>query len=74
MPRSAKPLPEPLQAVLRGLDATSEAERFPSVQVLLEALDHAGAGVPPNAEAWDRLLRHVRQSLTTSGTTLRKSA
>jgi hypothetical protein len=35
-------------------------------------LDRAGAEVPPNTEAWDRLLRHVREYLDEG--TLRQSA
>jgi TolA-binding protein len=55
-----KPLPEALQAVLQRLVTEDPAERFPDAAALLEALDRAGTDVPANAEAWDRLLRHVR--------------
>jgi hypothetical protein len=30
------------------------------VASLLEELDNAGSSLPANAEAWDRLLRYVR--------------
>jgi chromosome segregation ATPase len=56
----AKPLAEALQAVLGRLTAANPEERNTSAAALLEDLDGAGAGVPANAEAWDRLLRHVR--------------
>ncbi|HEX5272683.1 MAG TPA: hypothetical protein VFW33_19435, partial [Gemmataceae bacterium] len=55
-----KPLPDSLQAVLRRLMAETAEERYPSAAVLLEDLEKAGADVPANGAAWDRLLRHVR--------------
>jgi hypothetical protein len=58
--KAAKPFPEPLQAILQRLH-TEAAVRYPTAAALLEDLDQAGASVPPNAEAWDRLLRHVRE-------------
>jgi len=56
-----KPFPEPLQAILNRLHTEEVNARYVSSADLLEDLDQAGANVPPNAEAWDRLLRHVRE-------------
>jgi hypothetical protein len=67
-----KPLPEALQRVLHRLQADSAEERYPSAAVVLEELDHAGADVPPNAAAWERLLRYVRDQAGSVG--LRLSA
>jgi chromosome segregation ATPase len=54
-----KPLPQSLQAILARLtEATGQG--YASAAALLEDLDQAGTDVPANAEAWDRLLRHVR--------------
>jgi hypothetical protein len=58
--KGAKPLPEPLQTILHRLAAESASQRYGSLAALLEDLDNAGASLPPNAEAWDRLLRYVR--------------
>lgn len=35
---------------------------FPSAPALLEELERIGKDVPPNAEAWERLLRVIRES------------
>ena len=59
--KGAKPLPEPLPTILHRLTAEDESERYASLAGLLEDLDNAGASLPPNAEAWDRLLRYVRE-------------
>jgi hypothetical protein len=67
-----KPLPEGLQRVLQRLRSENAAERYPSAAALLEDLDQAGADVPPNAAAWDRLLRFVRDEAAPGG--LRLSA
>lgn len=56
----AKPLPASLQDILRRLNPEAGDERFVTAAALLEALDHAGADVSPNAEAWDRLVHYVR--------------
>jgi hypothetical protein len=56
-----KPLPESLQAVLRRLTAEAVEERYPSAAALLEELEKAGADVPANGTAWERLLHHVRE-------------
>jgi hypothetical protein len=68
----AKSLPESLQAVLRRLTADTPEGRYPSAAVLLEDLEKAGADVPANGAAWDRLLRHVRDEAV--DTALRLSA
>jgi hypothetical protein len=66
----AKPLPEPLQAVLRRLQA-DDATAYASAQELLDDLDRAGAAVPANAAAWERF---VRQALDETAAPLRQSA
>jgi hypothetical protein len=66
-----KPLPEPLQAILRRFHA-DPADGYASAQDLLEDLDRAGAGVPANAAAWDRFVRQVREE--SGDTALRQSA
>ena len=53
-----KPLPDSLRVILQRL--TAEGSAYTSASTLLEDLDQAGADVPANAEAWERLLRHVR--------------
>jgi len=40
---------------------------------LLHDLESAGADVPANAEAWDRLLRHVRDTLNGEGPALQSA-
>jgi hypothetical protein len=67
-----KPLPEGLQGVLQRLTTQEVDERYPSAAALLEELDRAGADVPANAAAWERLLREVREQAVDVG--LRRSA
>jgi Ser/Thr protein kinase RdoA (MazF antagonist) len=55
-----KPFPAALQEFLARLTSENESERFPNLGELLAALDQSGAEVSPNTEAWERLLRHVR--------------
>ncbi|MBV9122161.1 MAG: hypothetical protein JO112_02215, partial [Planctomycetes bacterium] len=55
-----KPLPEPMQAILYRLTPEAGENRYLSASLLLEDLDRQSANVPSNTEAWDRLLRHVR--------------
>jgi chromosome segregation ATPase len=69
----AKPLPESLQTILARLDPNAGDQRLTSALSLLEALDQAGADVPANGEAWDRLLRHVREHAPADAV-LRRSA
>jgi chromosome segregation ATPase len=66
-----KPLPEAFVGILFKLN--SESEGYASAEALLEDLDRAGADVPGNTEAWDRLLRHVRDNAS-AGAALRQSA
>ena len=68
----SKALPDCLQGVLQRLTADKAAERYPTAAALLEDLDRAGTDVPPNAAAWDRLLRQVREQAT--DTALKQSA
>jgi hypothetical protein len=67
-----KPLPDSLQAVVRRLTAASTEARYPGAAELLDDLEKAGADVPANSAAWDRLLRHVRDEAV--DTALRLSA
>src|SRR5262249_5369994 len=69
--KKVKPLPAALQALRERLTTSAAEQRYASAGALLEELDQAD--VPPNAEAWDRLLRHVREALTAQ-MPLRRSA
>lgn len=69
----AKSLPESLQTILHRLSPEAGSEQYASAADLLDALDQAGADVPANAEAWDRLLRHVRDHAPAESA-LRRSA
>jgi hypothetical protein len=71
--KKARRLPEALQSILTRLTAAEAGQRYPHPQALLEELERVGSEVPANAEAWDRLLRHVRDRLTTDSA-LRQSA
>lgn len=55
-----KPLPDPLRLILERLTATGD-ERYPTAGALLEELDRVGSEVPPNGEAWKRMLSYVRE-------------
>ncbi len=78
-----KPLPEELQNVIRrGFDANDQPllvppfdveDRYPNAAAMLEDLEQAGADLPPNAEAWDRLVKHVSENAT-EGASLRRTA
>jgi hypothetical protein len=72
-PKNTKPLANEMQAIIDRLSAAVPEQRYASASALLEDLDRAGAAFPPNPEAWDRLLRHVREALTPQ-TQLRMSA
>jgi hypothetical protein len=65
--KKGKGLPDTLQAVLDRLVSEAPAKRYATAGALLEDLDRAGADVPANAEAWDRLLRHVRDHAVAEG-------
>jgi hypothetical protein len=67
-----KPLPEALVSVLYRLAADGDAG-FRDVTELVEELQKAAGAIPPNAEAWDRLLKYVREH-GTSEAMLRQSA
>ncbi len=66
-----KPLPAPLQEVLRRLSAAGP-DAYASARDLLDDLDRAGAAVPANAAAWERFVRQVREESAES--VLRQSA
>jgi hypothetical protein len=67
-----KGLPDSLQAVVQRLTAEAPEARFPSSAALLEELERAGADIPPNGAAWERLLRLVGEQAV--DTALRLSA
>jgi hypothetical protein len=67
----AKPLPDALVSILYRL--SGDKDGYTSADALLEDLDRAGADVPANAEAWDRLLKYVREHAT-ADVGLRRSA
>jgi hypothetical protein len=46
---------------------------YPDVATLRTDLDRAGSDLPANAEAWDRLLRYIRDN-ETEPAALRRSA
>lgn len=71
--RRRKPLPASLQTILARLTAANPEEHYSQAQALLEDLDQAGGEVPANPEAWERLLRHVREHAV-GGSSLRQSA
>ena len=56
-----KPLPEDLLNILQRL-TTETGAVYSAASELLEDLDRAGSDIPPNAEAWDRLLKYVREN------------
>ncbi len=55
-----KPLPDGLVSVLYRL-AADGAAGYRDVRELLDDLEKASSEVPPNSEAWDRLLKYVRE-------------
>ncbi len=67
-----KPLPDALVSVLFRLAADGE-QGYRDVVELLEDLSNAGDAIPPNAEAWDRLLKYIREH-GASESPLRRSA
>jgi chromosome segregation ATPase len=66
-------LPQPLQSILNRLLSEDAAKRPASAAVLLEDLEQATAAVPANPEAWDRLVRHIKDNAAPLAT-LRQSA
>jgi chromosome segregation ATPase len=67
-----KPLPDALVSILFRLAAEKDAG-YPGVAELLADLQKAADAIPPNAEAWDRLLKYVREH-GTAEMLLRQSA
>jgi chromosome segregation ATPase len=64
-----KALPRSFIDVLERLGSAG----FPSAAALLDDLDRIGAEIPANAEAWDRLLKYVKDHATPAAA-LRQSA
>src|SRR5262249_28694909 len=64
---------EPLQEILRRLGPDAGDDRLSTAAALLDALDRIGSELPANAEAWDRLLQHVRENASPD-VALRQSA
>src|SRR5262249_39288302 len=60
----SKPFPASLQNVLDRLTASDPAMRYSRAAQVLEALDAAGAEVPANAAAWERLVQQVGEQAT----------
>jgi chromosome segregation ATPase len=60
-----------LQAILDRLGSADNP--YPDVATLRTDLDRAGSDLPANAEAWDRLLRYIRDN-ETEPAALRRSA
>lgn len=71
--RRGKAFPAGLKQILERLSNASPADGYPETGTLLQALDAVSAEVPANPEAWDRLLRHVREHAI-GGPVLRQSA
>jgi chromosome segregation ATPase len=67
-----KPLPDALVSVLYRLAAEGETGYRDALE-LLDDLQKAAAAIPPNSEAWDRLLKYVREHGTAEAL-LRQSA
>ena len=67
-----KPLPDALVSALYRLAADGDAG-YKDVRELLDDLQNAAAAIPPNGEAWDRLLKYVREHGTAEAI-LRQSA
>ncbi len=67
-----KPLPDALVSILYRLAADGDAG-YRDVKELLEDLEKASSAIPPNAEAWDRLVKYVRENAAAEAS-LRQSA
>jgi hypothetical protein len=50
-----------LLEVVQRLGSEAAEQRYTTSAALLAELDGVAADVPPNAQAWERLLRHVRE-------------
>jgi hypothetical protein len=68
----AKPLPQPLQALLQRLTSDQAEERPTSATALVEALEQIRGEVPANTTAWERFVKQVREQ--SADTALRESA
>jgi hypothetical protein len=67
-----KPLPDALVSALYRLAADGDTA-YRDVGELLDDLQKAAGAIPPNAEAWDRLVKYVREHGSAEGQ-LRQSA
>jgi chromosome segregation ATPase len=56
----SKPFPKPLRKILDRLKSEDAEIRYPSADALLDDLAQATDHIPDNAEAWDKLLSHIR--------------
>ena len=56
----SKAMPEALQKILNRLSVQEPERRYHDTAALLKDLEAADPEVPPHTEAWDRLLRHIR--------------
>jgi hypothetical protein len=68
-----KPLPQALQAILNRVLSDDAEVKISNATTLLEELEKVAAAVPANPEAWDRLVRHIKENATALAT-LRQSA
>jgi hypothetical protein len=69
----SKTYPVSLQTILERLSRVDPKTRYVDVASLLADLDRAGSDLPANAEAWDRLLRYIRDN-ESEPAALRRSA
>jgi chromosome segregation ATPase len=56
----SKPFPKPLRKILDRLKSEDAEIRYSSANALLDDLAQATDHVPDNPEAWEKLLRHIR--------------
>jgi chromosome segregation ATPase len=68
-----KPLPDALQMILDRMCMADGDRRLLSAAAVLDELEKAAAAVPANPEAWDRLVKHVKENAMPLAT-LRQSA
>jgi hypothetical protein len=72
-PTKTKGMPDSFRKLLDRLTGADPLHPYATAAALLEDLDRTSGDVPPNSEAWDRLLRHVRENALPA-TALRQSA
>jgi hypothetical protein len=60
----SKSLPGPVRQILDRLNVKAPNFCYPDAAALLADLDQASREIPPNPEAWARLVRHVRENLS----------